>query len=96
MVGMTVDQLRALASAPTDVSAELVALWHDSQGHWDHAHEVVQELETPDAAWVHAYLHRKEGDQSNARYWYSRAGQPVFRGTLDEEWAHIVTALLAH
>ena len=92
---MTADDLRALTAVPTAVLAEVLALWHDAQGDWDHAHLVVQDLETRDAAWVHAYLHRKEGDASNARYWYGRAGQPVFRGSLDEEWTHIADALLA-
>ena len=92
---MTADDLRALAAAPTDVTAEVLALWHDARGDWHQAHVVVQDVETRDAAWVHAYLHRKEGDASNARYWYHRADQPVFRGTLDEEWTHIADALLA-
>ena len=92
---MTADDLRALAAVPTAALPEVLALWHDAQGDWDRAHEVVQDLETRDAAWVHAYLHRKEGDASNARYWYGRAGHPVFRGSLDEEWTHIADALLA-
>lgn len=92
---MTADDLRALAAAPTDVLPEVLALWHDAHGDWDQAHLLVQDLATRDAAWVHAYLHRKEGDASNARYWYGRAGQPVFRGSLDEEWTHLADALLA-
>jgi hypothetical protein len=62
---------------------------------WTRAHEIAQDIETADAAWVHAYLHRREGDQSNAAYWYRRAGKPVARGSLDGEWRAIVTALLA-
>ena len=92
---MTAAALRDLPDAPTDQPAEVIALWHDARGDWRQAHVVVQDLETPEAAWVHAYLHRKEGDDSNARYWYTRAGQPVFRGALDEEWTHIAEALLA-
>lgn len=84
-----------MPAAPTDLRAEVIALWHDAQGDWRQAHAVVQDLETREAAWVHAYLHRKEGDDSNARYWYTRASQPFFRGTLDEEWTHIAAALLA-
>ena len=91
---MTVDDLRARTDAPTDASAEVLALWHDARGDWHQAHVVVQDLETRAAAWVHAYLHRKEGDASNARYWYDRAHQPVFRGSLEEEWTHIAAALL--
>lgn len=92
---MTPDDLRQSRSAPSGISDELRAMWHEAQGDWEGAHRVVQDVETPDAAWVHAYLHRKEGDQSNARYWYGRAGQPVFRGPLEEEWDHITTALLS-
>lgn len=91
---MTSTELRALEHAPTDVSDEIVALWHDGRGDWGAAHAVVQDLETRDAAWVHAYLHRKEGDDSNARYWYARAGQPPSRESLDDEWHAIVTHLL--
>lgn len=82
------------ARPPAELSAELRALWHDARGDWHAAHEAVQDLTTPAAAWVHAYLHRKEGDKGNARYWYQRAGQPVYSGSLDDEWAHIAGALL--
>ena len=61
---------------------------------WDGAHRVAQDIESPDGAWIHAYLHRKEGDTSNAGYWYCRAGKPVSRATLEEEWDEIATALL--
>ena len=90
---MTPAELRTAANPPSG-PAEVVAMWHDAQGDWERAHQVVQDLDTPAAAWVHAYLHRKEGDQSNARYWYTRAGQPVCRLALDEEWTQIVDALL--
>ena len=72
----------------------LRALWHERRGDWDRAHEIAQEIAGPDAAWVHAYLHRREGDQSNAAYWYRQAGHPVVRGDLDEEWRGLVEALL--
>lgn len=91
---MTAADLRALHERPTGLSDELVALWQDARGDWDGAHATVQDLESPAAAWVHAYLHRKEGDASNARYWYSRAGQPMFPGPLDDEWDVIVTTFL--
>ena len=91
---MTAADLSAHASRPPGVRDEVVALWKDAQGDWDGAHATVQDLETPAAAWVHAYLHRREGDQSNARYWYTRAGKPPSRLTLDEEWAEIADALL--
>jgi len=62
---------------------------------WTRAHEIAQDIDTPDAAWVHAYLHRRDGDASNAAYWYRRAGKPVARGSLDEEWRAIAATLLA-
>ena len=62
------------------------ALIADKAGDWDKSHELIQDIETNEAAWIHAYLHRKEGDQWNAGYWYRRAGKPVFDGSLDEEW----------
>jgi hypothetical protein len=80
---------------PAGASDVLAALWHEGRGDWTRAHEIAQDLETADAAWVHAYLHRREGDQSNAAYWYRRAGKPVARGDLVDEWRAIVEALLA-
>ena len=62
------------------------ALHWDKQGDWDRAHKIVQEIETSDAAWVHAYLHRKEGDKWNANYWYTRAGKPFCELSLEDEW----------
>lgn len=70
----------------------LHALWHDAHGDWNRAHSIAQDIDTPDAAWVHAYLHRKEGDTSNAGYWYRQAGRTVFTGSLHAEW----TALAVH
>ena len=70
------------------------ALWHERRGDWNRAHDITQDLAGNDAAWVHAYLHRREGDQSNAAYWYRQAGRPVMRGSLDDEWRAIVVALL--
>ena len=81
--------------APPAVPATLVALWHDARGDWDEAHRVAQDVDDPSGAWVHAYLHRKEGDLGNASYWYRRAGRPVATGSLDEEWRDIVRELLA-
>lgn len=91
---MTTAELRALRTRPGGVCDELVALWQDAQGDWDGAHATVQHLETPAAAWVHAYLHRREGDQSNARYWYTRAAKPPSRLSLDDEWVEIAHELL--
>ena len=94
---MTLAQFReTLTSAepPPGLSAALAALWHDGRGDWDAAHRVAQDIETPEGAWIHAYLHRKEGDPSNAAYWYRRAAKPVASMPLDAEWDAIVTALL--
>ena len=70
------------------------ALWWDAKGDWAKAHECAQAQEDKTGAWVHAYLHRKEGDLSNAGYWYRRAGKPVGAGTLEQEWQTIAAALL--
>ena len=71
------------------------ALWYDAKGDWEHAHEIAQSREgTRDYDRLHAYLHRKEGDQWNAGYWYRRAGAPVFTGTLEEEWKELVESFL--
>jgi hypothetical protein len=72
----------------------LAALWWAAKGQWDDAHKIVQEEDTKDAAWVHAYLHRVEGDLGNAGYWYRQAGQPVPKDSLEAEWERIVSALL--
>ena len=82
-------------TAPPRLAPALVALWRDAKGEWDQAHTIAQDVPDPVGAWVHAYLHRKEGDQSNAAYWYRRAGKPVAKESLEDEWARIVTALLA-
>jgi hypothetical protein len=98
---MTFDELEssvndgAAAEPPAGLSPELRALWREARGDWTAAHEIVQDLETKTAAWVHAYLHRKEGDESNARYWYGMAGQTFPAAlTLPEEWRRLVSALL--
>jgi len=71
----------------------LAALWWDARGDWARAHEFAQSVDTAEGAWVHAYLHRKEGDLSNADYWYRRAGKRRPAATLDAEWAEIAAAL---
>jgi len=72
-----------------------VALWWDAKQNWSRAHALVDELETSEAMAVHAYLHRKGGQGSNAEYWYQRAGHEFKRRTLDEEWQALVEGLLA-
>jgi hypothetical protein len=82
------------ARPPAELTLALLGLWWDAKGDWTRAHESAQQDEGVEGSWVHAYLHRKEGDQSNAAYWYSRAGKPVCREPLDAEWLSIVKALL--
>src|SRR6202035_533687 len=72
----------------------LIGLWWDANHDSTPAHESAQQYEGPEGSWVHAYLHRKEGDQGNAAYWYGRAGKPVCREPLDAEWLSIVKDLL--
>jgi hypothetical protein len=85
----------AQAAPPAGVSRALAGLWWDAKGDWDKAHECAQEVEDEAGNWVHAYLHRKEGDASNAGHWYRRAGQAHSQATLEAEWEAIVKALLA-
>jgi hypothetical protein len=77
-----------------DLNAPLSALWWAAKGGWDRAHELVQNEGTSDAAWVHAYLHRVEGDLGNAGYWYRRSARPVADCPLETEWERIASALL--
>ena len=71
---------------PENINDLLKALWHDHRNDWDKAHNLVQDIHTTDGSLIHAYLHRKEGDPGNARYWYNRAGEQMYAGTLEEEW----------
>lgn len=80
---------------PSGVTAPLEALWHLAHGAWDIAHGLVQDDPSREAAWVHAHLHRVEGDLANAAYWYRAAGQPVARDAIDVEWARLVSMLMA-
>jgi hypothetical protein len=74
--------------------APLIALWWDAKGDWAKAHGLVDELETKDGMAVHAYLHRKEGVEWNAEYWYERAGRGFHRPELEDEWQALVEGLL--
>jgi hypothetical protein len=80
---------------PDGLAPTVHALWWAAKGEWDKAHKIVQDDESREAAWVHAYLHRVEGDLPNARYWYSTAGKPVETRTLENEWKAIPERLLA-
>lgn len=79
---------------PPDLMPALQGLLWDAKGDWDKAHECAQAQEDRHGDWVHAYLHRKEGDLANAGYWYRRAKRTMPKGSLDEEWEAIATALL--
>jgi hypothetical protein len=82
------------ATPAPDADAPLAALWWAAKGKWDDAHKIVQDESDANSAWVHAYLHRVEGDLGNAGYWYRQAGQPVAKDLLEAEWERIVSALL--
>jgi hypothetical protein len=95
---MTLDEFRESlsASAPPDgLAPALHALWHDGRGDWETAHAIAQDADDETGAWVHAYLHRKEGDLGNAGYWYRRARKPASHAPLGREWAEIVATRLA-
>ncbi len=79
---------------PEHISDALVALWHAAKGNWDTAHKLAQVREDATGCWVHAYLHRVEGDERNAGQWYRKAGKPFPTLTIEEEWRSIAAALL--
>jgi len=83
------------AEPPPGLPLALAALWRDGRGDWDGAHDAAQADEGGDGDWVHAYLHRKEGDAGNAAYWYRRARRPVSQMSLAQEWDEIASNLLA-
>jgi hypothetical protein len=85
--------LRA-ADPPDELTPALRGLWWDAKGDWVRAHECAQVDGSQAGSWVHAYLHRKEGDRDNAAYWYRRAGKPVSGAALEEEWQSILKELL--
>jgi hypothetical protein len=79
---------------PEGLGQALAALWHAAKGDWDKAHHLAQAQDDAQGAWVHAYLHRVEGDLSNAGYWYRRAGKPQSTAPLKQEWGEIAGTLL--
>lgn len=83
-----------LAQPSDGLSIHLKSLWYDARGDWHKAHAQVDQLNDQQSAWVHAYLHRKEGDLWNADYWYSRAKKARPRLPLDEEWKELVLHFL--
>jgi hypothetical protein len=84
----------SLESPPPDLSPYLKSLWYDAKENWDTAHSIIQDIEDRKASWIHAYLHRKEGDHSNADYWYYKAGKERPDYSLSEEWNRIVSSLI--
>jgi len=98
---MTAEELSRSAatdpSPPSGLSIEAQSLWHARAGNWDTAHDLCQEVPGKAGAWIHAWLHRKEGDNGNAGYWYSRAGRemPEKGVTLEKEWEGIASELLS-
>jgi hypothetical protein len=79
---------------PPGLPPLLTALWHAGKGEWEAAHNLAQQDSSAEGAWVHAYLHRVEGDESNAGYWYRRADRPHCKDSLETEWGNIAEALL--
>jgi hypothetical protein len=94
---MTLEQFQRTLKAPAppaDLVPAVAALWWAANGDWNKAHALVMDEQSREAAWVHAYLHRVEGDLSNARYWYGQAGKPAATQPIEAEWADIAQALL--
>lgn len=90
---MTIQEFKesiGLNNPPSNLSVQLQALWWDAKGNWKKAHNLIDSLEDPISAHIHAYLHRVEGDLWNAQYWYHRAKQPEFKGDLKEEWNNLL------
>lgn len=80
---------------PTDWPAGLKSLWYDAKNDWEASHDIAQEMHNDLGGWIHAYLHRKEGDEFNAGYWYRRAGRPFPIYSLEEEHREIFEDLLS-
>jgi hypothetical protein len=84
----------SLNEPPPELSPHLRSLWYDAKGDWGKSHSIIQDINDAEAAWIHAYLHRKEGDTGNAGYWYNRARRKLPSTTLAQEWEDITRALL--
>ena len=94
---MTFDQFKqslSKSSPPSDISKYLESLWYDAKGNWEQSHTIIQDINDNTASWIHAYLHRKEGDIWNADYWYNRAGKTRPAITLEAEWEDIVKQMI--
>jgi hypothetical protein len=94
---MTVYDFKAtlsFSSPPKGISNLLEAMWYDGKGDWEASHTIAQDIHSKDGSWIHAYLHRKEGDDGNAGYWYARAGRKFPSIGLEEEWEEICIKFL--
>lgn len=94
---MTLEEFKASLSQkepPRHLNIVQKALWYDAHGDWEKAHEYAQKENDSESAWIHAYLHRKEGDTMNAQYWYTRAGKKMPHITLQEEWEDMAKVLV--
>ncbi len=97
---MTLDDFLAMVNEaetpPATLSPELRALWFTKRDRWHDAHDVVNDLHTPMGSWIHAHLHRIEGDLGNAAFWYAKAGRDPVRNqeALAGEWQELVLANL--
>jgi hypothetical protein len=95
---VTVDDFKrslSQSTPPSGLTPALLALWHDGRGDWQEAHRIAQDITGRTGAWIHAYLHRKEGDLSNASYWYRVAQKALEDGEYADEWSTILDELLA-
>jgi hypothetical protein len=94
---MTLDEFRATIAEPAPpagLSHALQTLWWDAKGDWNQAHHCAQLDREQTGSSVHGYLHRKEGDMSNAAGWYSRAGRVPPTSSLEAEWEALANELL--
>lgn len=89
------ETLNKSGEVPEQIPLTLQALWYDAKGDWDGAHRIISKIKTREGAWVHAYLHRKEGDLINSRYWYRKADRPESQDKLEQEWENISYFLLS-
>lgn len=94
---MTLEAFKQTLANPTPpaIGEPLLVLWHDARGDWEAAHNIAQGIHIRDGSWLHAYLHRKEGDRWNAGYWYRQAGRPMPAGPLEQEWEALVGYFLS-
>jgi hypothetical protein len=95
---MKFEQFKASLSEdlpPAGIPSTLAALWYAGKGDWNQAHDIAQDIPTREGSWVHAYLHRVEGDDGNARYWYNLAGRKMPAQTLEQEWEEMTRVMLS-